>query len=139
MNSSIVLDASVTVAWAFHDQVDRYCNLVRESLVANEALVPAIWPLEVVNALLIAERRKAITRSSTDHFLQFLAELPIIVEAQPLDATWNGALAVARNTGLSAYDASYLHLASRTSSPIATLDKAMRNAAKRVGVEVFKP
>jgi predicted nucleic acid-binding protein len=46
-------------------------------------------------------------------------------------------LALARETGLSSYDASYLDLAMRRSIPIATLDKGLRKAARRCQVMLF--
>jgi hypothetical protein len=56
-----VLDASVAVAWCFEDEATKFTESVLDLLSAGaEALVPAIWPVEVANALLIAERRKRI-------------------------------------------------------------------------------
>lgn len=49
--AGFVLDASVAVAWAFADEGDAYAGRVLESLAEVEALVPALWPLEVGNAL----------------------------------------------------------------------------------------
>jgi hypothetical protein len=49
----LVLDASVTLAWAFEDEVNAYPDFVLESLAEAKACVPTIWPLEVGNALLV--------------------------------------------------------------------------------------
>ncbi|NBS78166.1 MAG: PIN domain-containing protein, partial [Betaproteobacteria bacterium] len=38
--------------------------------------------------------------------------------------------------GLSAYDATYLLLAKKLGCPLATLDKDLRRAAKKCGVEI---
>jgi len=38
----------------------------------NEALAPIIWPLEVGNALVVAERRGRITPAETVRFLDLL-------------------------------------------------------------------
>ena len=52
---AMVLDASVTLAWAFEDEENVYTDFVLESLADVKACVPAIWPLEVGNALLVAK------------------------------------------------------------------------------------
>ena len=46
-------------------------------------------------------------------------------------------VALARAENLTTYDASYLELAMRRVLPLATKDRRLRQAAKRVGVEVL--
>jgi predicted nucleic acid-binding protein len=46
-------------------------------------------------------------------------------------------LSLCRAYKLSSYDAAYLELAIRKSLPIATLDKALKKAAKLAGVPFF--
>lgn len=46
-------------------------------------------------------------------------------------------LPLARDYGLSAYDAAYLELAIRHNSPLATIDRGLRKAARRGGIEIF--
>lgn len=55
MAEAFVLDASITLSWAFEDEVSDYADGVLESLSNMRAFVPAIWPLEVSNALLVAQ------------------------------------------------------------------------------------
>lgn len=58
----MVLDESVTVAWCYEDESTGFTEGVLDLLSAGtEVLTPAIWPFEVANALLAAERRKRIT------------------------------------------------------------------------------
>lgn len=54
----VVIDASVALAWCFPDEKSIYAEHVLESLDGRTVLVPAIWTLEVVNGLLVGERRK---------------------------------------------------------------------------------
>ena len=79
---ALVLDASVTLAWAFEDEGDTYTDSVLESLAAVKAFVPNIWPLEVGNALLVAERRGRLNQADSVQFLALLWQLPIVVEAE---------------------------------------------------------
>ncbi len=129
-----VLDCSVTMAWVFDDEDDPHAASVRDRLEADVALVPAIWPLEVGNTLAVAERRGRVSRAETMRFLEVLHQLPIDVDGTPTLTAVDGALPIARETGLSVYDAAYLDLAATHGLPLATLDKRLAAAASKVGV-----
>jgi predicted nucleic acid-binding protein len=47
-------------------------------------------------------------------------------------------LALARQQGLSVYDAAYLDLAMRSGLPLATQDAVLREAAVRCGVKIYR-
>ncbi len=135
-----VLDASVTLAWAFQEELNAYTRGVLRSMAEGaEALVPAVWPLEVGNALLVAERRKRLTQADTVQFLTLLQQLPITVEPETPTRMLGEILTLAREHTLSTYDASYLDLAMRRGVPLATQDEALRRAAARSGVKVYLP
>lgn len=138
MANRLVLDNSVIMAWCFRDVGEGYGDLVLDSLQEHEALVPGIWPLEVANVLVAAERRGRLKETDSIRFLALLAELPLrVIQESPRRITGE-ILALARETGLSSYDASYLDLAMREGVPLATLDQALRNAAAKVGVALFR-
>ena len=137
MAEHVVLDNSVVMAWCFRDVGDGYADGVLGSLAGNEALVPGIWPLEVANVLVAAERCRRLTETDSARFLSLLADLPIRVIQEPPQRVTGEILALARETGLSSYDASYLDLAMREEAPLATLDDGLRKAAGRVGVQLF--
>ena len=48
------------MAWCFEDEISVYAESVLDSLENTTAIVPSIWPLEVGNALLVAERKKRL-------------------------------------------------------------------------------
>jgi len=110
---TLVLDASVTLAWVFEDEESGYPDFVLESLAEAQACVPIIWPLEVGNALLVAERRGRLNQAATVQFLALLWQLPIVVELDRPERMLGEILSLAREQGLSTYDATYLHLAMR--------------------------
>lgn len=58
---TFVIDNSVTMAWCFADELSPYTDALRQRLLHEGVLVPAIWPLEVANALLTGERRQRLT------------------------------------------------------------------------------
>lgn len=139
MDGTFVVDNSVVMAWCFEETGQAYADCVLGSLGEQVALVPGIWPLEVANVLLVAGRTKRLGKAEAMRFISLVRTLPIdVVQASP-GRILGEVLALATETGLSAYDAAYLDLAIREGLPLATLDKAMKKAAKRTGVEFFDP
>jgi predicted nucleic acid-binding protein len=136
--AEFILDTSVTMAWCFEDEANSYADAVLDSLVEKGALAPSIWPLEVGNVLVVAERRERIARSESERFLRLLQQLPIAVEHLSDQRMFETVLDLAREQGLSSYDASYLDLAMQTGLPLATLDRALQDAAKRCDVTIFQ-
>ena len=131
----LVLDASISAAWCFPDETIPFTEELLDRLATGlEAIVPSIWPFEMANALLVAERRKRITRAQAVAELQQLASLPIIVELVQTARAFGMVLSLARERNLTEYDAAYLELAIRESLPLATLDDGLRNAASELGV-----
>ena len=133
-----VVDNSVVMAWCFEDEASTYTEGVLDQLRQTQALVPAIWPLEVANVVLIAERRDRLNEAQTAHFAQLLQTLPILVEEVDVGRILGPVLAVGRAHRLSAYDAAYLELAARQGLPLATQDTRLRKAAGSAGVAVLQ-
>jgi predicted nucleic acid-binding protein len=134
-----VFDSSITLAWAFEDETDAYAEAVADSLARTRALVSAVWPLEVANALLVGERRKRITEAKVAQFLALLESLPITVDEETAGRAWQDTLHLARSHDLSVYDATYLELSLRLGLPLASLDDNLKAAAAATGVAPFKP
>jgi predicted nucleic acid-binding protein len=130
-----VIDASVTMAWCFADEATAATESLLDQFSADEAVVPAVWPLEVANVLLVAERRRRLTEAQASRFLDLLQQLPISVDEDPTDLA--AVVAAGRRHELSSYDASYLVLAERTGAPLATLDRRLADAASRAGVRLL--
>lgn len=137
--NTFVLDCSLTVAWFFEDEMNRYAQAVEDSLSMASAVVPVLWPLEVANALLVGERRSRATEANVTTFLRLLAALPIALDDDTASRAWQHSLHLARSHRLSVYDAAYLELALRQGLPLATLDDRLAAAAAAAGVPVYKP
>jgi predicted nucleic acid-binding protein len=101
--------------------------------------VPAIWNLEVVNALVVTERRKKTAPAKRATFLQDLQRFNITVDVDGLDQVFTTVLDHARLYQRSSYDASYLELAKRRNLPFATKDGPLWKAAEELGVAIFQP
>jgi predicted nucleic acid-binding protein len=136
MIEQFVVDNSVVMSWCFKDETNNYADTVLDRLTELVAVVPSIWPLEVVNVLLVAERQKRLSESDSIRFLTLLSQLPILVEYEGPEMM-KELLALARSNNLSSYDASYLDLAMRKGVPIATLDNKLIEAAKRIDVPIL--
>lgn len=129
-----VVDNSVVMAWCFEDETNKYTDAVLEYLENSEGVVPAIWPLEVGNVLLVAERKGRLGKADVVRFLELISSLPISVEQESPERMLTNIIDLARELHLSTYDASYLDLAMRTGLPIATQDKVLMKAARKCGV-----
>ena len=133
-----VLDSSMTMAWCFPDEVTPFTESVLGQLRMTGALVPAIWPLEVLNVLLVAERQSRLMLVAAREFIDDLETLPITIDALERGRVFREVLALGREQNLTAYDAAYLELARREGLPLATLDRDLREAAMRVGVPLVQ-
>ena len=137
--TDFVVDASVAMAWCFEDEATRYTEAVLQRLAGASALVAAIWPYEVGNVLLGAERRGRISQSQSMRFLELLRSLPITVDEQGITHAWGDVLALGRAYRLTSYDAAYLELAARADLPLASQDDHLLQACRAGGVVVIAP
>jgi len=137
MASLLVLDTSIVMAWCFQDEADAYADSVLNALETHEAMVPGVWPLEVGNVLCVAERKQRLGQADSVRFIALLQALPIRVEPDTAEHIFKEVLSLAREQGLSTYDAAYLDLAMRLGAPLATRDAALLRAATSCGVEIF--
>lgn len=135
--TACVIDASVTAAWCFEDEASPQTDALFQMVRDHGAIVPALWHLELANALLQAERRNRILAADTRVRLELLSDFPIVVDAETPARAWSETLLLARTERLTTYDAAYLELAIRMGLPIASLDGALVNAAKRLGVPIL--
>ena len=130
----MVLDASVALSWCFPDEAGEHAQRILELQRNGGAVVPTIWPLEIANALIVAERKKRIEASEAVSFFSLLLELGFRVDTATPNQAFGDIHSLARAHGLSAYDASYLELAIREGLPLATSDDALKRAARKSGV-----
>jgi predicted nucleic acid-binding protein len=135
---TFVLDGSVTMVWGFEDEADEYAEAILDRMPELQAYVPALWHLEVANALIVGERRGRTTPADTAQFLAILGAFPITVDDETVPRAWSDTLHLARAHNLSAYDAAYLELALRRGLPLAMLDDRLKAAAVAVGVPLFE-
>ena len=134
---SFVLDSSVALAWCFEDDGTQAVAALLDRVTDTGAYAPLLWPLETLNALFSAERRRRIDRRKRETLAAFLRDLPVLLDAETADHTWTETASLAARFRLTTYDAAYLELALRRRLPLATLDRDLRAAAAKIDVEVW--
>lgn len=136
----LVLDASAALAWMFErpdtEEAARADRLL-DQLQSCTVLVPSLWYLEVANILLVAERRGVAKEAQVTEFINQLSRLPIGSDSTEVAHRQEAIIAIGRRYQLSAYDASYLELALRTSSTLATFDIKLAIATRQAGGQLF--
>ena len=138
MTQPFVADASVAVGWVHPGQATDDTAGMLDAIADGAALeVPALWPLEVANALLVLVRRRKLTESERQTALGWLRGLRVQMDHE------TGALAFSRLSELAAahqlsvYDAAYLELAQRRGLALGCKDGPLRTAARRAGLTLW--
>ncbi|MCL4472414.1 MAG: type II toxin-antitoxin system VapC family toxin [Actinobacteria bacterium] len=70
------------------DEDEHWVAALLERLATGGAIVPEVWPLEVVNALLVAQRRRRLKVKDIERALRDLAALPISVDQETHHMHW---------------------------------------------------
>jgi predicted nucleic acid-binding protein len=134
----IVLDASVSLAWCFEDEsTDEIRRLFGRLSIGDRAIVPAHWPIEVSNALLLAQRRNRISAALRRQYWDQFSDLLLTVDPALTMSDMNRVLEISERHGLTTYDGAYVDLALRQAAGLASLDVSMSRAAKAEGVALL--
>lgn len=107
--------------------------LDRKSSPKDSVLVTLLGLL----GLLMAERRKQATQADITEALHVVLSLPIEIDRDTTRHVAGETTGLARQYGLTIYDAAYLELAMRRGATLATSDAALARAAKKAGVSVL--
>jgi predicted nucleic acid-binding protein len=137
MTPTLIVDCSITMAWCFSDETTKETAEVQDRLITEAAIVPAHWQLEVVNVLVMAEKRNRISAQDADGFLLLLRGLDIQTDSETATRVFDHVLPLCRTHSLTSYDAAYLDLAIRLQLPLASLDEALRRAASSAGIQLL--
>lgn len=117
-----VVDASALAALVFGEPAQRE---IAERLTGCELVSSELLPYELANVALKKARRSRIAPAILVEALAHAAALGVRLER----ADAGQVFVLARETGLTAYDAAYLSIARRLAAPLVTLDDELRKAA----------
>ena len=134
---SLVLDSSVALTWCFEDEHTLATLALLDQITELGAIAPALWPLEVLNALTMAERRGRLVGTQRHQLAGFLRDLPVSLDQETADQAWTITMRLAERYRLTLYDAAYLELAQRLELPLATLDQELRVAGNALGITLL--
>ena len=130
-----VLDASMVAAWILPEEFSDAAETVIAT-IRDPCPVPSLFWFEIRNILAMSERRGRIASGGALVNMERVRRLPLDDAGIGGDSS---VLLLAATHTLSAYDASYLNLASNRSLPLATLDRRLAAAARKEGVSVLGP
>ncbi len=131
-----VIDASVVLAWLFAEARGNEADTVLRSAAEDGIVVPALFWLEVANALRTRVRRGAVRAADRDSALARVRALGALTaeltdpDTEGLDRT----ITLSDRYDLTVYDAAYLELALRLGAPLRTFDGPLGQAAVSAGV-----
>jgi uncharacterized protein (TIGR03382 family) len=138
MTRAFVADASVAIGWVHPAQATKQTAAMLDAIADGATLdVPALWPLEVANALLVLVRRRKLSEDERQAGLGCLRgpRMRVDHEMSALAFSWLSELAAAYQ--LSVYNAAYLELAQRRTLMLGCKDGPLRTAAKHAGVSLW--
>ena len=135
--TQFILDASIVLTWCFPDgEAQKAENISERIAMGDKPTVPAFWRHEVLNALLVGEKRKRLTNELIQAFIEDLERLPTEIDTPAAETVFHSTQDLCRRHGLTAYDAAYLELAMRNRVALATADGALERAARAEGIEI---
>ena len=132
----LILDASTALAAVLPDEDSGFARAAVAAALRDGLVVPTLWLYEIQNGLATALRRQRIDAASADEALEALRGLA--PEIEPPQGTGRE-FRLAKQQSLTAYDAAYLAVALNSGAMLASNDRALRQAAERVGVPMFEP
>jgi predicted nucleic acid-binding protein len=138
MTRAFVADASVAIGWVHPSQATRETDAMLEAIAEGATLeVPALWPLEVSNALLVLVRRGKLQEEERQAALGWLRGLRLRLDHEMGALAFSRLSELATTHQLSVYDATYLELAQRRGLALGCKNGPLRSAAKRAAVSLW--
>jgi predicted nucleic acid-binding protein len=139
VKQTFVADASVAVGWVHPAQATPQTEAMLDAIAQGAILeVPALWPLEVANALTVLVRRKKLTENERQTGLGWLRTLPLRIDNEMSSLAFSRLSELATTYHLSVYDAAYLELAQRRKLTLSCNDGPLRKAATQLGVDLWE-
>jgi predicted nucleic acid-binding protein len=127
----IVIDTSALIA-VIVDEPER--SKIIEITVGNALIGPGSIPWEIGNAFSAMFKQNRLTLSEAKKGLSIFKSIPL----RYVDPDLSNALQLSKSTNLYAYDAYILDCAIRYKSPLLTLDRRLRTAARAINIETLE-
>lgn len=139
MTRTFIADASVAVGWVHPGQATTHTASMLDAVAEGTIVeVPALWPLEVANALTVLVRCRRLIEAERQAGLGWLRGLPLRIDHEMASLAFSRLSELASAHQLSVYDAAYLELAQRRKLVLGCKDGPLRKAAKQSGVSLWE-
>ncbi len=128
----VVIDASIILKWYLIDEEDSQKAIgLLQLYISNELeiLAPSLLEYEIVNGLIIAQRRGRIKEEKLHTAIEGFLNLEI--KLRTLSFISQSILHYCKVYNCSAYDASYLAVAENNGAPLITADARLYNMVKK--------
>jgi predicted nucleic acid-binding protein len=127
----IVIDTSAIIAVIVAEpERDRIVELTS----GHSLIGPGCIPWEVGNAFGAMLKQRWLRVTDAQRAMKIFEGIPL----RYVPADMDNALYLAGKTGMYAYDAYFLDCASRHSAPLLTLDRPLRLAAEKIGLDLVE-
>jgi predicted nucleic acid-binding protein len=128
------MDASIAASLFLPDEEAETAKAI---LGGGEILVPDLFWYEMANILFTCTQKGRLDDAQAFRALELLRRLPIDDDERPVRELFPAVLMLAREHGLTAYDAAYLELAAREGATLCSHDNALRTAASGIGLPLL--
>ena len=127
VDGAVVCDASVFIASAFAEPDSARARALTRG---RRLYAPSLLRYEVAHAAVKKCARRPDEASRVQEFLVRSLRVPVT----RVEPSWPAVVQMAREHGLSAYDASYLQVAQALGVPLATLDERLAEVTETLGL-----
>jgi predicted nucleic acid-binding protein len=139
LSNTIVVDNSVMMRWLFNDGTEKDIQYAKKVLNYIEVhklkvIVPYIWVYEASFVVNFYAKKEIISHEKSIKHLDSLFDLCSVIRGEEIPSDL---FVFANAHKLSTYDASYAMLAMQQKAPIATLDKDIVKASKKIDIDIF--
>lgn len=135
----LVVDNSVMIEWYNDSPLHSKAIKLTPQAMQEGIIVPDIWKYEFTNVIKkCATQIKSINPKQVNQIFEEILTFPLTIDDIDVSRFFDTLYPLSKNYKLTVYDASYLDVAARHNAPLATFDKNMITAAKRLNLELFK-
>ena len=119
MSKNFIADASIAVAWVHPAQATKETDAMLQAIEDGATVeVPALWTLEVANALVVLVRRNKLAEADRQSALGWLRALPVKIDHEMTSLGLTVLSELASEHALSVYDAAYQYLGPGETHPV---------------------
>lgn len=135
---TFIVDASIAASLFLPDEDPEAARSLLSGLGADDRLVvPVLFWYEMASILSAGIRKGRLDEGPAFRALEMLRRIGFVLDRRPIEEIAPALLVLAREHGMSSYDATYLELAAREGATLCTHDAKLRGVARTIGLAVL--